>query len=52
MRIKTQNNGHLKGHICEQFAYTPYLVGYPKCSDMNELYDMAAQMLTIKNGGK
>ena len=37
MRIKTKNNGRLKGSICELFAYTSHLVGYPDCSDMKEL---------------
>ncbi|MCD6578388.1 hypothetical protein J7L48_02835 [bacterium] len=38
MRIKTKNIDRLEGSICEQFAYTSHLVGYPNCSDMKELY--------------
>jgi len=47
MRIKTYDNARLEGGICEQFGYTPYLVGYPKRSDTKELGDMPCE---IKEG--
>ena len=41
----TGNNTRLEEGICEQFAYLLDLVVYPKSADMNELYDMAGEVM-------
>jgi len=47
MGRKTKKNSRSEGSICEQFAYTSYLVAYPNSSDMNELSEIRLGGLSI-----